>query len=54
MKVKPSEEHKSESVDEAVVDDDNCGEDCCPCFWQDKGIPNIPGFRWIFNPGSYI
>jgi len=27
-----------------------CDEEaCCPCFWQDEGVPPLPLFRWVFS-----
>jgi hypothetical protein len=35
---------------------DRCGcpdeEKCCPGFWSDPGVPDLPVLRWVFNPDN--
>ncbi len=35
---------------------DRCGcpdeERCCPFFWNDPGIPDLPVLRWVFDPNN--
>mmetsp|Transcript_9224 Transcript_9224/g.23076 ORF Transcript_9224/g.23076 Transcript_9224/m.23076 type:complete len:251 (+) Transcript_9224:255-1007(+) len=33
---------------------DSCDERCCPGFWSDTGVPGIPPFSWVFDPGNKL
>lgn len=33
-------------------EEQGCAERCCPGFWEDNGVPPVPGLSWVFDPNN--